>query len=106
MSSAAPSVIVLDGKSAGVTVMTAITSGSAETVTLSESNLPSGVTASFNPPTVAAGQPSTLTLTAAALAPYAVQRITITGTAPSHTHTTNLDVTVLDVIFRDSFEEQ
>ena len=104
--SVSASVMVLDGQSAGVTVTTAVTSGSAETVTLSASNLPAGVTASFNPATVAAGQQSTLTLTADALAPYALQTITITGTAPSHTHTDTLDVTVLDVIFRDSFEEQ
>ena len=102
--STSASVTVLDGQAVGVTVTTAVTSGSAETVTLSASNLPAGVTASFNPTTVAAGQQTTLTLTADALAPYALQTITITGTAPSHTHTDILDVTVLDVIFRDSFE--
>ena len=44
-------------------------------------------------------------LTAGALAPYAVQTVAITGPGPSHTHCI-LDVTVLDVIFRDAFEGQ
>jgi len=106
ISSNPTSTTIADGTSVGVVVNTAVTNGSAETVTLSASGLPSGVTASFNPPTVTAGQPSNLTLTAGALAPYAVQTVTITGTAPSHTHTASLDVTVLDVIFRDAFEGQ
>jgi len=106
ISSNPTSTTVADGASVGVVVNTAVTNGSAETVTLSASGLPAGVTASFNPPTVTAGQQSNLTLTADALAPYAVQTVTITGTAPSHTHTASLDVTVLDVIFRDNFEGQ
>jgi hypothetical protein len=102
--SAPASATVLDHASVGVTITTAVLSGSAETVTLSASNLPTGVTASFSPATVAAGQQSTLTLTADTLASYTVQTITITGTAPSHTHTANVDLTVLDVIFRDGME--
>lgn len=98
------STTVADHTSVGVVVTTAVTSGSAETITFSASNLPAGVTASFNPATVAAGQSSNLTLTADTLAPYAVQTITITGTAPTQTRTANVDLTVLDVIFRDSFE--
>ena len=53
-----------------------------------------------------AGQPSTLTLTSDTLAPYATMPIAVTGTAPSHTHLANFMLTVLDVIFRDSFQEQ
>ena len=106
-SMSAPTLVtVLDGKSVDVTVTTTVLSGSAETVTLGVSTLPDGVTASFNPVTVMAGQPSTLTLTADAFAPYATMPIAVTGTAPSHTHLASLSLTVLDVIFRDDFEGQ
>src|SRR5439155_1365345 len=54
--SASPSsVTVVQGQSVTSTVSTSVTSGNAQTMTLSASGLPAGATASFNPGTVTAG---------------------------------------------------
>src|SRR2546428_1550878 len=54
--SASPSsVTVVQGQSVTSTVSTTVTSGNAQTMTLSASGLPAGATASFNPSTVTAG---------------------------------------------------
>ncbi|GAA1645801.1 M4 family metallopeptidase [Actinoplanes couchii] len=82
------------GSSATATIATAVTSGSAQTVALTASGLPSGVTASFSPSSVTAGASSTLTLattTAAAAGTYA---ITITGTGTAATRTATFSLTV------------
>jgi len=57
---------VVAGGAAQVPISTAIASGGAQTLNLSVANLPVGVTAILDPPTVGAGSPSTLTLSAAA----------------------------------------
>lgn len=51
------------GTTATYTVTTAVKSGTAQSIALTATNLPAGVTASFNPTTVTAGGSSTLTLT-------------------------------------------
>ena len=56
------------------------------------SGLPSGVTASFSPASVSAGQSSTLTLTAASSSGAATAAATVTGTATSGTHSAGLSV--------------
>src|SRR5439155_1559811 len=62
--SASPSsVTVVQGQSVTSTVSTTVTSGNAQTMTLSASGLPAGATASFNPSTLTAGGSSTLTFT-------------------------------------------
>ncbi|HEX6488684.1 MAG TPA: hypothetical protein VF137_07410 [Candidatus Dormibacteraeota bacterium] len=69
--------------------------GTAQTVSLSASGLPSGVTASFQPQSVTAGSSSTLTLTAASNAPASSSTtFTVTGTGTSNTHTATASVTV------------
>ncbi|HWG99693.1 MAG TPA: M4 family metallopeptidase [Pilimelia sp.] len=85
---------VQQGQSVTTTVSTRTTQGNAQTVTLSASGLPAGVTASFNPPSVTSGGSSTLTLTASASATVGAKAITITGTAPSGSHTATYSVTV------------
>jgi Zn-dependent metalloprotease len=75
-------------------ISTAVTAGSAQQVTLSASGLPSGVTASFSPATVTAGQSSTLTLTASSGAATGTKAITVTGTAASGSHTATYTATV------------
>ncbi|MFD0637533.1 M4 family metallopeptidase [Catenulispora yoronensis] len=85
---------VAQGKSVSTTVTTSVTSGSAQQVTLTASGLPSGVTASFNPSTVTAGQSSTLTLTASSGATTGSKAITVTGTAASGAHTATYTATV------------
>jgi hypothetical protein len=87
------SLSVQQNQSATSTISTAVTSGSAETVSLSNSGLPSGSSASLNPTSVAAGGSSTLTLNAGTAAP-GTYAITVTGTAPSATHSTTVNLTV------------
>jgi subtilisin-like proprotein convertase family protein len=86
---------VISGSSVSYTINTAVLIGAAQTVNLSISGLPSGVTASFNPTSVTAGNSSTLTLTAAANAPSAAATLTVTGTGTS-THTTSASITVVN----------
>ncbi|GAA1948785.1 carbohydrate binding domain-containing protein [Kitasatospora viridis] len=85
---------VAPGSSATATVNTAVTSGSAQSVALSVSGAPAGVTASFSPASVTAGSSSTLTLsTTSAVAPGSYP-LTITGTAASGSHTATYTLTV------------
>jgi hypothetical protein len=85
---------VAAGSSGSATVSTAVTSGSSESVALSASGLPSGVTASFSPPSVASGASSTLSFTASASAAAGNYSITVTGTGSTGTHTATLTLSV------------
>lgn len=85
---------VKPGASATSTISTAVTSGSAQTVSLTASGLPSGASAVFNPTSVTAGSSSTLTLTTSSTTPVGSSTITITGTGTSATHTTTFTLTV------------
>jgi hypothetical protein len=80
--------------SATTTVSTKITSGSAQSIRLTASGLPSGVTATFTPATITAGQSSTLRVTAAANATVTTRTVTITGTGSAATHTAALSLTI------------
>ena len=82
------------GGSVSATVSTAVTSGSAQTVALSASGLPSGASASFSPSSVTAGGSSTMTISTAATTPAGTFPVTITGTGTSATHTTSFSLTV------------
>ncbi|MGW3230168.1 M4 family metallopeptidase [Kitasatospora sp. NPDC001095] len=85
---------VQPGATTTSTVATAVTSGTAQSVTLTASGLPAGVTASFNPSSVQAGSSSTLTLSASATAASGTYQITVTGTAGTTTHTAQYTLTV------------
>src|SRR5262249_46751418 len=85
---------VAAGSSTTYTIQTTVLSGAAQTINLSVSGLPTGVTGSFNPTSVTAGGTSTLTLTAATTAPATTAQFTITGTGTSATHNANASVTV------------
>ncbi|PZG52196.1 peptidase M28 [Spongiactinospora gelatinilytica] len=64
------------GGEVSTTVTTAVTRGSAQSITLRQpTGLPTGVTATFNPATITAGQSSTLRLTATAAAPAGTHNI-------------------------------
>ncbi|CAM5303278.1 peptidase M28 [Streptomyces spiroverticillatus] len=78
---------VQQGSSVSTTVTTNTTTGNAQQVALTASNLPAGVSASFNPATVQSGQSSVLTLTATANAAPGSTTIGVKGqgTALSHT---------------------
>jgi hypothetical protein len=93
-SMSASSVNVAAGSSGTSTISTAVISGSAETVSLSASGLPSGASASISPSSVTAGNNSTMTISTMASTPGGVYTVTVTGTAPSATHTTSVTLTV------------
>jgi hypothetical protein len=76
------------------TISTAVTSGSAQTVSLSASGLPAGATASFSPVSVTAGAGSTLTVSTTASTPTGTSTVTVTGTGTSVTHTATVSLTV------------
>ncbi len=82
------------GSPASTTVSTAVTSGSAESVSFSATGLPSGATASFSPTSVTAGGSSTLTVSTSASTPAGTYPITVTGTSASATHNTTFSLTV------------
>lgn len=81
------------GQSLTTTVGTTTTSGSAQTVNLTASGLPSGATASFNPSSVTSGNSSTLTLATSASTPNGAYQVTVTGTG-SVTHSVTYTLTV------------
>jgi hypothetical protein len=85
---------VAPGQSVTSTLATAVTSGTAQSVTLSATGLPSGAGASFSPATVTAGSSATMTVTTATSTPTGTYPITITGTATSATHTATYSLTV------------
>ena len=79
---------------ASTTVTTAVTSGAAQTVNLSVSGAPSGVSGSFNPAAVTSGGGSTLTLTVGSSVNPGTYSLTVTGTGSSATHVTTVSLTV------------
>ena len=83
------------GTSTTATVTTAVTAGSAQSVTLSASGAPTGVSVSFNPATVTAGGSSTVTISTTSAAVAGTATIKIKGTAASGSHTASYALTVL-----------
>ncbi|MEU1012884.1 M28 family peptidase [Streptomyces sp. NPDC005890] len=81
------------GTSLTTTVSTATTSGSAQTVNLSASGAPSGVTVSFSPASVTSGASSTATVSVGSSVPPGTYPLTITGTGTT-THTASYTLTV------------
>ncbi len=88
------SVTVAPAQSASSTIATAVTSGSAQTVTLTASGLPSGATASFAPSSITAGQSSVLTIATDATTPTGTYTVTVTATGQSASHDTTVTLTV------------
>jgi Zn-dependent metalloprotease/subtilisin-like proprotein convertase family protein len=83
------------GGSVTSTVTSTLTNGSAQTVNLTASGLPSGATATFSPTSItSAGGTSTLTIATAAATPPGTYPVTITGTGASSTRTTTFTLTV------------
>jgi hypothetical protein len=81
---------------ASVTYSTSIAAanGFSGTVNLSVSNLPAGVTGSFNPASVAGSGSSILTINASASAAVGTYTVTATGTSGSITHNASASLTV------------
>lgn len=88
------SVTVQQGSGGSSTISTAVTSGSAQSVSLSASGLPSGATATFSPTSVTAGGSSTMSISTSASTPSGTYSVTVTGTGSSATHSTTVSLTV------------
>ncbi|MGC4791502.1 M28 family peptidase [Micromonospora sp. DT178] len=67
------------GASTTATVATATTGGTAQTVSLSATGAPAGVTVSFSPSSVTSGGSATMTVSASASAPVGTYTLTVTG---------------------------
>ena len=95
--SASPtSVSVVQGTSGTSTIATAIAGGFDSAIALSATGQPTGVTASFNPTSIAApgSGTSTLTLTVASTTATGTYPITVTGTGGGITQTCTVTLTV------------
>ena len=84
---------VQQGASTTYTVATAVTSGVAETVSLSVSGVPAGASASFSPASVTAGGSSTLSVSTGTAA-AGTYTLTINGTSPSAAHSSAVTLAI------------
>ncbi|MCG5217426.1 M28 family peptidase [Streptosporangium sp. KLBMP 9127] len=82
------------GQSATATVGTQVTSGEAQSVTLSADGVPSGATVTFSPATITAGQSATVTIATSAATPAGTHTIAIRGDGPSADRSTTFTLTV------------
>jgi polygalacturonase len=85
---------VTAGSSTAVTVNTTVTAGHPGPVTLAASGEPPGVSVSFSPATVTPGQPSQMTVSAAADILNGTSQIEVTGTDATATQYATVPVTV------------
>ncbi|MGW7453645.1 M28 family peptidase [Streptomyces sp. NPDC054787] len=85
---------VQQGGTVTTTVATTVTTGTAQSVTLTATGLPSGVSASFNPATVQSGQSSVLTLTATSNAAPGASTVVIKGQGATLSHTVDYTLNV------------
>ena len=91
------SLTIPKGQAGAVTVSTALTSGSPQTVALSQTGAPSKVTVTFNPASVVAGgtpSASSMTIAVNRKVTNGTYTITVKGTGTSATHTTPVVLTV------------
>ncbi len=96
LSASPTSLTVTQGSSGASTISTSVSNGFNSSVALSISGLPSGVTASFNPASIAApgSGSSTLNFTASSTATTGTFNTTVTATGGGITHTTTIPLTV------------
>jgi uncharacterized membrane protein len=95
--SAAPSSLtVTQGSSGSSTISTTVSGGFNAAVSLSASGLPTGVTATFSPASIAApgSGSSTLTLSASTTATTGTVNVTVTASGGTTTHTATVTLTV------------
>ncbi|MBV9100810.1 MAG: hypothetical protein JOZ46_01680 [Candidatus Dormibacteraeota bacterium] len=88
------SVSVAPGSGTSTSINTAITSGSAQSVMLSASGLPSGANATFTNSTITSGGSTTMNFTTTTSTPTGSFPITVTGTGTSATHSTTVTLNV------------
>ncbi|WP_196468659.1 M20/M25/M40 family metallo-hydrolase [Planomonospora sp. ID91781] len=93
--SVSPSSVSIDaGGSATAVLSTTVTSGDAQSITLSATGLPSGATAVFSPPTITAGQSSTVTVTTSASTPPNTYTVSLRADGASADRSATLSLTV------------
>jgi hypothetical protein len=92
LSASPASLTVKQGTSGSSTITVTDLAGFAGSVTLSNSTLPSGVTAAFGTNPTASS--SVLTFTASSTATVGTSSITVTGTSGTLTHTTTISLTI------------
>ncbi|MFJ9605041.1 glycosyl hydrolase family 18 protein [Kitasatospora sp. NPDC101176] len=85
---------VAAGSSASAAVATAVTTGSTQSLTLSVSGAPTGVTATVTPGSVTAGTGATLNIATTAAAAAGTYPLTVTASGPSGSHTAAYTLTV------------
>jgi hypothetical protein len=88
-------VTLLAGGTTTSTLTTSIISGAAQSIALSVSGLPAGVTATFQPGSVIAGASSTLTLSGNTSLAAGTAAVTVTGTGTSGAHQVTLTLTTV-----------
>ncbi|MFE4512803.1 glycosyl hydrolase family 18 protein [Kitasatospora sp. NPDC056783] len=93
--SASPaSATVTAGASTSATIATGVTAGSAQSVNLTVSGAPAGVTATVTPGSVTAGNSATLNIATTAAAAAGTYPLTVTATGASGSHTATYSLTV------------
>ena len=85
---------VAAGSSTSYSVTTTAVNGSTQSIALSISGLPSGVTGSFSPATVTVGSTAALTISTTATAAAGTTTFSVTGTSGTTVHTASASVTV------------
>ncbi|MGW3043444.1 glycosyl hydrolase family 18 protein [Kitasatospora sp. NPDC001159] len=88
------SATITAGSSTSAAISTAVRAGSAQSISLSVSGAPTGVTATVTPGSVTAGGSATLNVATTSAAAAGTYLLTVTSTAPSGTHTATYSLTV------------
>ncbi len=96
LSASPTSLSVVQGSSGSSTISTTVSGGFNSAISLSASGLPSGVTAGFNPNSIAApgSGSSTLTFTASSTATTGTSNVTVTASGGGITHTATIALTI------------
>jgi hypothetical protein len=94
MSISPSSAAVNPGSSASATLSTAVTSGSAETVTLQPSPEPAGISVSLSPTSVTSGGSASLKVSTLSSTPAGTYVISVVGSAASGSHSASFTLTV------------
>lgn len=87
-------VSVVAGTSGSTGISTAVVSGTPESIALSSSGLPAGVTATFNPASVTTGAASSVTFSVAGSVAAGTYPISVLGASPSTSHPAPVSLTV------------
>ena len=92
---ASPTSIAIDrGDTVTTALSTTVTNGTAETIALTAGTTPAGVTVSFSPAEVTAGESATVTISSTTAVGTGTYPITLTGTSPSVAHSTTFTLAV------------